>query len=119
MGTGTPRRRTVACDLAALRGCPDLATIDVLARLQLALRPCGVEILFSGASPELTELIAFAGLADVLRVEPLPAEPPPIEPLPAERPLAKPLRLEPQRQTEERKHGRGIEEGDDLDDLPG
>jgi hypothetical protein len=73
MGTGTPRRRTVACDLAALRGCPDLATIDVLARLQLALRPYDVEILFSGASPELAELIAFAGLTDVLRVEPSPA----------------------------------------------
>jgi hypothetical protein len=87
MGTGTPRRRTVACDLAALQGCPDLATINVLARLQLGLRPYGVEILFSGASPELIELIAFAGLADVLRVEP-----PPVEPLPAEPPPGEPYR---------------------------
>ena len=102
MGTGTPRRRTVACDLAALRGYPNLATIDVLARLQLALRPYDVEILFSGVSPELAELIAFAGLADVLRVEPPPAEP---------------LSVEPQRQAEKREERGSIEERDDLDDL--
>jgi hypothetical protein len=119
MGTGTPRRRTVACDLAALRGCPDLATIDVLARLQLALRPCGVEILFSGASPELAELIAFAGLSDVLRVEPPPAEPPPAEPLPAERPSVEPLSVEPRRQAEEREEGVRVEEEGELDDLAG
>jgi hypothetical protein len=116
MGTGTPRRRTVACDLAALRGCPDLATIDVLARLQLALRPYDLEILFSGASPELAELIAFAGLSDVLRIEPSPAGPP-VEPQPVEPPPAEPLSVEPRRQAEERKERSGIEEGGDLDDL--
>jgi hypothetical protein len=109
MGTGTPRRRTVACDLAALRDCPDLATIDVLARLQLALRPCDVEILFSGASRELVELIAFAGLSGVLRVEPPPAERQPIEP----------LSVEPRRQAEEREEGVRVEEEGELDDLAG
>jgi len=114
MGTGTPPSRTIACDLGGLEGCPGLATIDVLARLQLALRPYGVEILLSGVSQELGELIAFAGLGDVLRVEPLPAAALPVHPSPADA-----LPVEPQRQAEERKHGRGVEEGDDLDDLPG
>jgi hypothetical protein len=116
MGMGTPRRRTVACDLAALRGCPDLATIDVLARLQLALRHYDLEILFSGASPELAELIAFAGLSDVLRLEAPPAGPP-VEPPPIEPPPAEPLSVEPRWQAEERKEGGCIEEGGDLDDL--
>jgi hypothetical protein len=71
----TPERRTIVCDVSVFAGHPDAATIDTLARLQLALRPYGLEILFSGASPELAELIAFAGLADVLRVKSPPAKP--------------------------------------------
>jgi hypothetical protein len=87
-----PPRRTIVCDLGAFEACPDVATIDVLARLQLTLRPHGVEILLSGAPEELLELIAFAGLADVLRVE-------------------------PRRQAEQRKQGAGVEEERELDDF--
>jgi anti-anti-sigma regulatory factor len=48
----------------------DLATIDALARLQLAARRAGLELRLCSASPELVELIAFVGLDEMLRVEP-------------------------------------------------
>jgi anti-anti-sigma regulatory factor len=48
----------------------DLATIDALARLQLAARRAGLELRLCHASPELVELIAFVGLDEMLRVEP-------------------------------------------------
>ena len=63
----TPKR-TIVCDLGGLAH-PDLASIDALARLQLMLRPQGLEVLLRGAPNELIELIAFVGLTDVLRVE--------------------------------------------------
>jgi hypothetical protein len=47
----------------------DGLAIEALARLQLAARRFGVEIRLRQASSELLDLIAFAGLADVLRVE--------------------------------------------------
>jgi anti-anti-sigma regulatory factor len=47
-----------------------MATIDALAQLQLLLRRHGLEILLRGVSKELMELLEFAGLLDVLRVEP-------------------------------------------------
>jgi len=62
-----PRPCTVVCDVGGL--APELASIDVLARLQLAAGCLGVEIRLRHASSELLELIAFAGLRDVLRVE--------------------------------------------------
>jgi hypothetical protein len=86
-----PQRRTILYDATALAGRPDATTIDALARLQLALRPLGLEILLHGASEELVELIGFVGLAGVLRVE-------------------------PRRQPEERKEWSGIEEERELDD---
>lgn len=86
-----PRRRTIICDLKALAGRPDVATIDALARLQLMLRRDGLEILLRGASEELVELVELVGLAEVLRVE-------------------------SRRQTEERKEGAGVEEERELDD---
>ncbi len=58
----------IVCDVGAL--CPDAVTIDALARLQLAARRRGLEIRIRNASRELQELLAFFGLADVLRVEP-------------------------------------------------
>jgi hypothetical protein len=67
---GTPQRRTIAYDAATLAGRPNVVTIDALARLQLALRPHGLEILLRGAPEELVELIELVGLSDVLRVEP-------------------------------------------------
>lgn len=63
----TPKR-TIVCDLGGLAQ-PDLASIDALARLQLMLRPQGLEVLLRGAPNELIELIALVGLTDVLRVE--------------------------------------------------
>jgi hypothetical protein len=65
-----PERRTIAYDAAALAGRPNVAMIDALARLQLALRPHGLEILLCGAPEELVELIELVGLSDVLPVEP-------------------------------------------------
>jgi len=62
------RPSTIVCDAGAL--APDAATIDVLARLQLAARRLGREVRLRNASGELRDLIAFVGLRDVLRVEP-------------------------------------------------
>jgi anti-anti-sigma regulatory factor len=48
---------------------PTLGTLDVLARLHLAARRHGCRIRLVRATPELQELIAFAGLEAVLPVE--------------------------------------------------
>jgi anti-anti-sigma regulatory factor len=70
-----------------------LAVVDVLARLQLAARRSGHELRVRDASPELLELIALAGLEDVLGVE-------------------------PRRQAEEREEPLGVEEERELPDPP-
>jgi anti-anti-sigma regulatory factor len=57
----------LVCDLSGVQ--PSAATIDALARLAVALRRQGSRLRLRHASPELVELIAFMGLADVLRVE--------------------------------------------------
>jgi hypothetical protein len=62
------RPSTIVCDVGAL--APDAATVDVLARLQLAVSRLGREVRLHNASSELRDLIAFVGLRDVLRVEP-------------------------------------------------
>jgi hypothetical protein len=49
---------------------PTAATIDKMARLQLAVRRCDCALELKNANPDLLELIAFFGLAGVLRVEP-------------------------------------------------
>jgi anti-anti-sigma regulatory factor len=49
---------------------PDCATIGRIARLQLAVRRCGLELQLTNANESLRELIDLAGLVDVLRVEP-------------------------------------------------
>jgi hypothetical protein len=49
---------------------PDCATIDGIARLQLAVRRCGFELQLRNANEPLLELIDLAGLVGVLRVEP-------------------------------------------------
>ena len=46
---------------------PDAVTVDALARLQLAARRLSCRLLLRNASPELLELVAFMGLADVLQ----------------------------------------------------
>ncbi|HEV3498519.1 MAG TPA: hypothetical protein VHA34_19445 [Actinomycetes bacterium] len=48
---------------------PDLDLIDALARQALAARRLGGAIRLRGAGPELTDLIRFVGLDDVLVVE--------------------------------------------------
>jgi anti-anti-sigma regulatory factor len=62
------RPRSIVCDLSSL--APDAATIDALARLQLTAKRLGCECRLRHASTELRDLLVFAGLADVLRVEP-------------------------------------------------
>jgi ABC-type transporter Mla MlaB component len=52
-------------DLARLADA-DMATIDALARLALRARRLGCAVNLRDASPELIELLAFAGLGDVL-----------------------------------------------------
>ena len=49
---------------------PNVATIDLLARLQLAAHRLGRHVLLRGPSGDLRKLIVFAGLDEVLRVEP-------------------------------------------------
>jgi hypothetical protein len=48
---------------------PSACTIDHLARLCVAANRCGCELELRNADPCLLELIDFAGLAGVLRVE--------------------------------------------------
>jgi hypothetical protein len=53
---------------------PDLASVDVLARLQVSARRSGCELRLHGLSAELRCLVELAGLDDVLlgrRVSPL------------------------------------------------
>ena len=57
----------LSCDVRALRA--DVAAVDALARLQLAARQAGFELRLIHASTELRCLIRFTGLGDVLRVE--------------------------------------------------
>ena len=61
------RPSTIVCDVGEL--APDVHAVDALARLQLTARRLGLEIRLRHASSELQELLAFAGLRDVLRVE--------------------------------------------------
>ena len=79
----------LSCDVRALPA--DAAALDALARLQLAACRAGVELRLRHASAELRCLIAFTGLGEVLRVE-------------------------PERQAEEREQGRGVEERVEGDD---
>jgi ABC-type transporter Mla MlaB component len=82
----------LVCDVAALTR-PDAGTIEALARLQLTARRLGCRMWLRHPAPELVELLALFGLADVLRVE-------------------------PRRQPEEREQPLRIEERVDRDDPP-
>jgi anti-anti-sigma regulatory factor len=53
------------CDVAHVP-CADLATVDALARASLNARRVGARLRVVNATPELEELIGFAGLDDVL-----------------------------------------------------
>jgi STAS domain len=63
------RPSTIVCDVGAV--APDTGTVGALARLQLIAHRYGVDVRLRNASSELQELLAFVGLADVLRVEPV------------------------------------------------
>jgi ABC-type transporter Mla MlaB component len=52
------------CDVSTVQ--PDVATVDALARLQLAARRTGCQVRLRNASAELRGLLAFMGLRDVL-----------------------------------------------------
>ena len=80
----------LVCDVGALVRA-DLAAVDALARVQLAARRLGCRMLLQRTSPELRELLAYAGLSEAL-------------------PLRPALRLQPQRQPEEREQRLRVEE---------
>ena len=79
------------CDVGHVRRA-DLATVGALARACLNARRAGSRLRVVNLSPALEEVIAFAGLADVL--------------------------IGPQGQSEEREQAVGVEEGVEPDDLP-
>jgi STAS domain len=58
----------IVVDASAL--APDASTIDLLARLQLSAARLGGRLLLRRVPADLERLIDFAGLADVLRIEP-------------------------------------------------
>jgi ABC-type transporter Mla MlaB component len=59
----------LGCDVSTVPA--DAVTVEVLALLQLAARRKGCRIGLRGAAPELVDLVAFLGLADVLPEEPV------------------------------------------------
>ncbi len=86
----------VDCDVRALVH-PDLGTLEVLARVALTAGRLGRRIRLSHASAELRNLLALAGLTDVV-------------------PCAAASAVEPCGQAEEREEPRGVEEeGDPAD----
>ena len=60
--------RPIVCDLSAL-GDGDVQVIDLLGRLELAARRHGRTLRLRNASPAFSALIAFVGLGPVLRLE--------------------------------------------------
>lgn len=70
---------------------PSATTVDQIARLHLEARRCGCRLELKDAGLELAALIGFCGLSEVLRVE-------------------------VERQAEERKDLCGVEEESELDD---
>jgi hypothetical protein len=72
---------------------PDVSTVGDMARLHVLAHRFGYEARFRRVSPELQELVAFVGLAEVLRVEPCG-------------------------ETEQREEVLGVEEEADTRDLP-
>lgn len=55
----------VVCDVGAL-ACPDAATVDALARLQLTARRLGRRVRLHQPCGELQDLLVLMGLADFL-----------------------------------------------------
>jgi hypothetical protein len=83
----------VDCDVAHVR-CADFATVDALARAALNAQRFGARLQVVNGTPELEELIVFAGLDEVL--------------------LGR-----RQRETEQREEALGVEERGVAGDPPG
>ena len=79
------------CDVGGLPA--DLVAIDALARIQLAARRKGRQVVLRHAADDLRDMLALVGLAGALRIE-------------------------PGGQAEQRKQGVGVEEEGELDDPP-
>jgi ABC-type transporter Mla MlaB component len=79
------------CDVGALPA--DAVAIDALARIQLAARRMGRQVMLRHAADDLRDLLAFVGLTPQLRIE-------------------------PGGQAEQRKQGVGVEEERELIDPP-
>src|SRR6478735_9286017 len=79
------------CDVAGLAA--DAVAVDALARIQLAARRMGREVVLRHVADELRDLLAFVGLAFALRIE-------------------------PRGEAEQRKQGVGVEEERELGDPP-
>ena len=88
---GAPAHQCVVLDVSDLP--PDVGTIGVLARFQLAARQRGRQVRLRDASDDLRALVDFVGLGEVLR-------------------------LEPRRQAEQREDTVGVEEERELGDPP-
>ena len=89
----------IVCDVGRVRD-PHLGTVDALARVQLTARRLGSSLWLRGASSELRELLALAGLCEAF-------------------PCWTGLRLEPSGKAEEREEPRGVEEEGDPADPTG
>jgi anti-anti-sigma regulatory factor len=63
----------VVCDVGRL-AVPDIGTVDALARLALAARRLGCSVILRGASPDLRDLLALAGMTRVIPCLALPVE---------------------------------------------
>jgi ABC-type transporter Mla MlaB component len=84
----------VVCDARGLVEA-DAVAIDLLARLQLNARRVGARLDVRHASDRLRDMLAFTGLAEACG-----------------------LRVEPERQPEQREEGLRVEEEGELDDAP-
>jgi hypothetical protein len=65
---GPTDAEALVCNVGALH--PDLAAVDAVARLAHGAGRLGTRILLEDAPPALRELLAFAGLADVIAHDP-------------------------------------------------
>lgn len=91
------RAELIVCDVTALQE-PDLGSIDALARAQLTAQRLGCRVRLDGATKRLRELLALAGLREVV-------------------PCGAGSDLEARGQPERREEARGIQEEGDPPDL--
>jgi anti-anti-sigma regulatory factor len=64
----------VVCDVGALEA-PDVVALDALARMQLTARRLGGQVALRGCPDALKDLLALAGLSEVLGIVELGVEP--------------------------------------------